>query len=80
MPGLGGVIARTVRAERTARGWTQAQLAKELGLSGRAMSELETGKRRVMADDLLPLCRALGMTLPQLLARVDAEDRATLGV
>jgi DNA-binding Xre family transcriptional regulator len=44
------------------------------------MSELETGKRRVMADDLLPLCRALGMTLPQLLARVDAEDRATLGV
>jgi transcriptional regulator with XRE-family HTH domain len=77
---LGDVIARTVRAERAARGWTQAHLAAEVGLSARAMSELETGKRRVMADDLLPLCRALGMTLPQLLARVDAEDRATLGV
>lgn len=73
-------MARTVRAERTARGWTQARLAAESGMSARGVSDLEAGARAIKLDDLVPLCRALGVTLPVLLARVSPEDRQVLGI
>jgi Zn-dependent peptidase ImmA (M78 family)/DNA-binding XRE family transcriptional regulator len=47
-------IAGRIRAARTARGWTQDQLAAELGLADRqTISAIESGERRVGADELI---------------------------
>jgi transcriptional regulator with XRE-family HTH domain len=80
MPTLGAVIARNVRAERARLGMDQAQLAERLGASRTTVSNLESGQRKVTADDLAPLCRALGVTLSQLIDRAEPEDLQALGI
>lgn len=75
---LADVLRQAVRAERARDGLSQAQLAAALGWSRQAVSALETGTRRLAADELPDLCRALRVTLPDLLVRATAEDRAVL--
>jgi transcriptional regulator with XRE-family HTH domain len=77
MPSLGDVIASNVRAERARRRWQQAELADRLGWGRSTVSDLEAGRRRVQADDLVPLCRAFGIQLAKL---VDGADRTELQV
>lgn len=80
MASVGETIARAVSAERVRRGWTQARLAQAAGMSPASISRLETGQRQVTANDLAPLCRALGVGLAELIARADPDDRDALRV
>lgn len=74
MPTLGAVIARNVRAERARRSWDQPTLGDLLGWGKSTVGDLETGRRKVTADDLGPLCRAFGISLAKLMDGADPED------
>jgi transcriptional regulator with XRE-family HTH domain len=50
-------IARKVRDLRQARGWTQARLASDLGLSQARLSEIERGGGSFTAEQLLTILR-----------------------
>ncbi|MBX6351974.1 MAG: helix-turn-helix transcriptional regulator [Thermoflavifilum sp.] len=53
---------------RKARGWTQAALAKQAGLSNSAIAMYETGRRRPDADALQRIARALEISTADLAA------------
>lgn len=45
-------------AARRARGWSQSELGPRIGLTRRALSQVELGQRRMAIHDLWPLRRA----------------------
>lgn len=77
---LSAIVARNLAAERVRHRWTQAQLADRLGVTRGAVSTWETGARLVGLDLLVPLCRALGITLAELLRGADPDDLSALGL
>lgn len=60
-------LADRLRAARLARGLTQAEVARALGLHRPAISEIEAGRRSVSSDELVELSRALSVPLADLL-------------
>ncbi|MFD7226112.1 XRE family transcriptional regulator [Streptomyces sp. NPDC059892] len=70
---LAGVGAR-LRALRRARGATLAALADETGLTASTLSRLENGKLRPTLEQLLPLARAHGVPLDDLVAAPPTGD------
>lgn len=55
-----GAFLRRLRLDR---GWTQAELAEELGVSRQYVVELEGGKPNLYSDRLFQALRLLGGTL-----------------
>lgn len=80
MPTLGAVFPRNVRAERVRRDLTQDDLGDRLGWSRSKVADLESGRTALRADDLAPICKALGVTLARLAEGADAEDVRALGI
>lgn len=74
MATVGEVIAANVRAERARRRWTQAQLAERLGWSTTKVGDLESGRRRVLADYLPELCRVFDVSLDVLMVGAEVRD------
>ncbi|MEV6285786.1 XRE family transcriptional regulator [Kribbella sp. NPDC051770] len=70
---LDGVGAR-LRELRRARGATLAALSSETGLTASTLSRLETGKLRPTLEQLLPLARAHGVPLDDLVAAPPTGD------
>jgi transcriptional regulator with XRE-family HTH domain len=70
---LAGVGPR-LRALRRARGTTLADLADETGLTASTLSRLENGKLRPTLEQLLPLARAHGVPLDELVAAPPTGD------
>ncbi|MEU6786921.1 cupin domain-containing protein [Nonomuraea angiospora] len=70
---LAGVGSR-LRALRRARGTTLAALANETGLTASTLSRLENGKLRPTLEQLLPLARAHGVPLDDLVAAPPTGD------
>jgi len=63
-------LGQRLRRFRDDRGWTQAALAEQAGVSKPYLSELEGGAgRRPSAQILLKLADALGVTVADLLGR-----------
>lgn len=62
---------------RKEHGWTQAELAQQLGVTDKAVSRWETGRGLPDTALLLPLAAALGVSVGELLAgeRLDREQR-----
>jgi len=54
-------FAGRLRELRTARGWSQKQLADAAGLALRAVTYLESGERKPAWETTLALCNALGV-------------------
>ncbi|QCB92759.1 helix-turn-helix domain-containing protein [Cellulomonas shaoxiangyii] len=71
---LDAVVRQRVRGLRLARGWSLEALAARCYLSPSTLSRIETGHRRIALDQLVPLARALGTTLDQLVEPVQDED------
>ena len=69
---IGQFIAQT----RRSRGLTQKQLAQLLSISDKTVSKWECGKGLPEVSLMLPLCRALEITVNDLLAghRVDQGE------
>lgn len=71
---LDAVIRRRIRSLRLARGWSLDSLAARCRLSPSTLSRIETGNRRIALDQLVPIARALGTTLDQLVESAEDED------
>jgi transcriptional regulator with XRE-family HTH domain len=69
----GARIARRVRLERDARGWSLADLAAHAGVSKAAISKIEREEMSPTAASLVRLANAFGLTLAGLLLRAEAE-------
>jgi transcriptional regulator with XRE-family HTH domain len=80
MATIGEVIANNVRAERARRRWSQTQLGDLIGSARSSVGDLESGRHRANADDMVALCRAFGITLAKLMDGADPEDLRTLGL
>ena len=65
-------LGRRVQDLRTARGWTQQQLADEAGLDRTYISGLEHGKQNPTIGALLRLARALEAPVERLVVEVSA--------
>jgi len=60
---------------RRARGWSQAELARRLGISSRGhVSDWETGKERIPAEQAIALDRLSAGELPVATLRPDLHD------
>ena len=71
---LDRVVRQRIRGLRLARGWTLDTLAARAHLSPSNLSRIETGARRIALDQLVPLAKALGTTLDELIESADEED------
>ncbi|ROS75424.1 helix-turn-helix domain-containing protein [Cellulomonas sp. PhB143] len=71
---LDAVIRQRIRGLRQARGWSLEALASRCFLSPSSLSRIETGGRRIALDQLVPIARALGTTLDQLVESTEDED------
>jgi transcriptional regulator with XRE-family HTH domain len=60
-------VGERIRERRLELGWTQEKLAAEAKISTGFLSDLETGKRNVSAENLLEIAHALGVSLDFLM-------------
>lgn len=68
------LIARRIRLERDARGWSQGQLAEAAGIAKATVSKVERGEMSPTATLLVRLASAFGLTLAGLLVRAESGD------
>lgn len=68
------VIRQRIRSLRLARNWSLDTLAAQCYLSPSTLSRIETGHRRIAVDQLVPIARALGITLDQLVEPEGDDD------
>jgi transcriptional regulator with XRE-family HTH domain len=73
-PDLDSLIRQRIKGLRLARGWSLDTLAARCFLSPSTLSRIETGHRRIALDQLVPIARALGTTLDQLVESADDDD------
>jgi transcriptional regulator with XRE-family HTH domain len=67
-------VGPRLRALRRQRDTTLAELSAETGISVSTLSRLEAGERRPTLELLLPLARAYGITLDELVEAQATED------
>lgn len=72
--GVTAALGRRLRTIRTQRGLTLAELERDTGISVSTLSRLEGGQRRATVDLLLPLARAYGVTLDELVGAPETGD------
>jgi len=61
------LVRTRLRSLRQSLGWSLEELGERAGLSASTISRIETGKRTISLDVLLPLARALRIDLDSLL-------------
>ena len=66
-------IARRIRAERTQRDWSLAELAQRSGVSKAMLSAIERGETSPTATLLVRIAAAFGVTLSALIARAETN-------
>ncbi|MBD8043556.1 helix-turn-helix transcriptional regulator [Arthrobacter sp. Sa2BUA2] len=71
---LDTVIRQRIKGLRLAKGWSLDALAARCFLSPSTLSRIETGHRRIALDQLVPLAKALGTTLDQLVESSEDDD------
>jgi transcriptional regulator with XRE-family HTH domain len=69
-----GAVGPRLRALRRSRGVTQADLAATTGISESTLSRLESGQRRPNLELLLPLARAHGVPIDELVGAPPTGD------
>jgi transcriptional regulator with XRE-family HTH domain len=72
-PLLRWMIGRVLRRRRLAQSRTLREVAEAAGVSLPYLSEVERGRKEVSSEILACICRALGLSLIELLAEVQAE-------
>lgn len=72
--------ARSIRGFRAAAGLRQVELAERLNLSQTVVSDLENNVRALTLMEVVHVCRALNVSLVELLRGADPEDLEALGL
>ena len=67
-------LGETILKHRQARGLSQEKLSELVGVSRQAVSKWEVGDAIPDTDKLIPLARALGITVDELLGNVPEEE------
>jgi Zn-dependent peptidase ImmA (M78 family)/DNA-binding XRE family transcriptional regulator len=62
-------LGSLLREAREARGWTQQQLAEQLGIARTTMVAIEKGERRLKPEELIAAANLLGKSVSELLQR-----------
>ena len=75
---LGVLTPISIRLEglRTAKGWSQAELARQSGVPQPTISRIEAGTRRVDLDVLERLATALGVNASMLIEHSESDALA----
>ncbi|MFC7789927.1 helix-turn-helix domain-containing protein [Microbacterium sp. MAHUQ-60] len=68
------IVRQRIRGLRTARGWTLDTLAARCFLSPSTLSRIETGRQRIVLEQLVAIAKALGTSLDQLVEPEGDED------
>jgi transcriptional regulator with XRE-family HTH domain len=68
-------VGHRVRALRTGRGWTQAELARRCDLHRTFIGSVERGERNVSILNLRLLARVLRVPLPELFRPPPAQEK-----
>ena len=68
------VVAETIRAERAAKRWSQAELAARAGIPRVTFIRYETGERRPNFVQLAQIAEALGMAMSTFARRVEERQ------
>lgn len=76
MEALERVFANNLRSLRRAKGWTQADLAAESGVSLRAISDMESGTRLPRRSNAQAISAALGVSPDDLFKAPDEKPPA----
>ena len=74
-------LASRLKLAREMAGLTQAQVANQLGWHRPTVSEIEAGRRRVLAEELKTLSELYGVNVPWLIGEAEEDgisDRAKL--
>jgi transcriptional regulator with XRE-family HTH domain len=79
MTGLVTPISIRLEGLRTAKGWSQAELARQSGVPQPTISRIEAGTRRVDLDVLEKLASALGVNASMLIEHSDSDARQKRG-
>ncbi len=77
-PKLSLSLGRRLRALRTARGWSLAEVAAKSGLSISFLSSVERGQSRISVANLFKLADAYGTTVPALSPDYRSDRRSVL--
>lgn len=64
---FGARLGARIRARRTAKGWSQAELAEAAGVGANYVGILERGVKLPTLDTLVSLAKALGVSVADLL-------------
>jgi transcriptional regulator with XRE-family HTH domain len=67
------VIGENLKAERISQNRTLRDVSATAFMSLGYLSELERGIKEVSSEMLEPICKALNITVPQLLTRVASD-------
>jgi transcriptional regulator with XRE-family HTH domain len=71
---IDALVRARLRAIRTSAGWSLDEIARRSHLSASTVSRIETGHRTISLDVLVPLARALGVDLDDLLDTTTTDD------
>jgi transcriptional regulator with XRE-family HTH domain len=63
-------VGRRLQKLRKQRGWTQVQMAEQLGLDRSYLADVERGKRNISIVNLEVIARGFGLTLSKLLIKI----------
>lgn len=67
MPAFQFRLGQRIRTARTAKGWTQEELAERTGLTAAFLSYVENGSRGASLDSLVKMAESLGLEPESLL-------------
>ena len=73
------ITGNTIKTLREAKGLTQAELADQIGVSGKAVSKWETAKGLPDISLLQPLAQALGVSVVELMSGEQIINRNVSG-
>ncbi|KXK57859.1 MAG: helix-turn-helix transcriptional regulator [Chlorobi bacterium] len=67
------ILIRLLREARRDAGLRQSEMAERLGQPQSFVSKYESGERRLDIIELRNICHAIGLTLPSVVAMLEAE-------
>lgn len=70
------IVGQRIREYRITRGWNQAKLGKEAGVSFQQFQKYENGDNRVSASRLYLIAGALGVSIDDLMSDVPGKAAA----
>lgn len=73
-PNIDALVRARLRAIRTSAGFSLDEIARRSHLSASTISRIETGRRTISLDVLVPLARALAVDLDDLLDTTTTDD------